>query len=131
MATKVGSVSNSNFTAPHAHRPVCFFVIARSFVTRRLSVLLRTCGERGKRTGVPASTPRNSRRLMIFPEAQDAASYRLNVTCWKGVLMSGSISTKLNMSITDAAKQLRPPGLLRQGEKLSGHAAAEHLVPLV
>src|SRR5262245_15319578 len=52
MATKVGSVSNSNFTAPHAHRPVCFFVIARSFVTRRLSVLLRACGERGKRTGV-------------------------------------------------------------------------------
>src|SRR5271166_3892076 len=36
---KVGSVSNSNFTVPHAHRPVRFFVIASSFLTRGLSVL--------------------------------------------------------------------------------------------
>jgi hypothetical protein len=37
--TKVGLVSNSNFTAPHAHRPVDFFGIASSFVTTGLSVI--------------------------------------------------------------------------------------------
>src|SRR5215510_7156415 len=38
MATKVGSVSNSNFTALHAHRPVYFFAIASSFATSRLDL---------------------------------------------------------------------------------------------
>jgi hypothetical protein len=38
-ATKVGLVSESNFTAPHAQRPVYFSVIASLFVTRALSVL--------------------------------------------------------------------------------------------
>src|SRR5215475_14685122 len=39
---KVGLVSNSNFTASHAHRPVYFLAIAGSFVTGGLSV--RTAG---------------------------------------------------------------------------------------
>src|SRR5215831_1600708 len=35
MATKVGLVSNSNFTAPHAHRAVCFFAIWSVSVSTR------------------------------------------------------------------------------------------------
>src|SRR5215471_6546122 len=63
MATKVGSVSNANLIAPHAHRPVYFFVIAssitRSWValqTQRSTSSPRLCENRPPKVGFGSIT---------------------------------------------------------------------------